>query len=379
VIEGTGDGMSFSTCPGNDYNSAISIFTGSDCNNLHCLIGVATRDPSCDYAGVTTAWLSQKNETYYIYVHGSALNSYGTFEIVAEEFNVIEPNEFCHQALPVLEKESFIQGSTEDATHTAPTNACGVEVINPGLWYTLNGTGYPYEIIACVRGETDIFDVSISLFSGENCGELKCVDGRTFTDQLCLTGGEGSSNTRFLQNSSSSLDSISLDSKEGTTYYVFVHGQDQSPLEDGNSTKNGIVDFDLIIRSQTPPTRAPTVNKEVEVDEFNKNNESEKNLTYLYLLLLLLLVPPLWFLGKKLWSCLPYFKDKDELDSSKPTDVDNLEEIPFQDETLPRANKIKISEHPNNGDSDDDSESGSKMESIIGSHTVPSSEWQTLD
>ena len=382
-IEGTGDGISFSTCAGNDYDSAISIFTGSDCDNLQCVTGVATLDPSCNYAGVTAAWLSQTNETYYVYVHGSALNSYGSFEVVAEEFVVVEPNEFCQQAIPVTEKESFIQGSTEDAIHAAPTNACGVEVVNPGLWYTIEGTGYPYEISACARDNTDTFDVSVSLFSGDTCGELNCVSGYTFTDEFCSTGGVGSSiNVRFLQNSSDSLGSISLDSEEGATYYVYVHGQDPSSLENGNST-TGVGDFDLIIRSLVPPTRAPTqvpttLPKEEEDDSSSKSENSSMNLNYLYLLLLLLLILlPVWFFRKKLCCCLPCFKDKDGRDTSKPADEDETQfrfgapETPFQDENLPGANKRGISEDlESDEDSDDDVENR---------EIAPPLAWQTLN
>jgi len=386
-VTGTGSSLRATTClPGTNHPTQIHVLSGS-CDSLMCISVEANNFSVCSNLDIptnsaTVNWNSEEGIEYFVLV-GSRDGSVGDFELVITEFDSVI-NDQCSDAidislngsqisgsLPVLESESFIQGSTKDATHTASTNSCdGVEDINPGLWYTLNGTGYPYEISACARDDTDLFDVSVSLFSGDNCGDLKCVSGHTFSNQPCSTGGEGSNidtSARFLQNSSISLGSIIFDSKKGAAYYVFVHGQDPSSIGDGNRTENGVRDFDLIIRSQIPPPRAPTmmptsfptVIKEVEVDEFDKNNKSEKNLKYLYLLLLLPLVIPLWFLRNILCSCLPCFKDKDELDSSKPTDADSLEEAPFQDETLPRTNEI--SEDPNNKDSDDDSKSERKM------------------
>ena len=373
LLEGTGNGMSFTTCTGNDYNSAVSIFTGSDCNNLKCLTGVATRDPSCDYAGVTAAWMSEINETYYVYVHGIAQNSYGTFEGIAKDFLVVEANEFCPQAKLVTEDEHLIQASTKNATHSAPTNTCGVDAVNPGLWYTFNGTGNTtYEISACARDDTDAFDASVSLFSGDSCGQLKCVSGYTFTDQLCSStdGEESGISSRLLQNLSTSLPSISLDSEEDMTYYIFVHGQDSTP-ESSNTTSNGVGDFDLIIRSQIPPTNAPTVmptaqgKLETDVDKTNKNENSDMDLNYLYLLLLPLLILPLGFFRKKICYCLPSFKDKEERNSTRSINVVDQEEVPFQDEAALSENKRKISHSSGSSDSSSGSDSDSDSDDAI--------------
>ena len=358
-MEGTGNGMSFSTCPGNDYSSAISVFTGSDCNDYECVTGVATGDPNCGYDGVTATWLSQTNETYYIYVHGSAPNSYGNFQFLVDEFAITESNSVCSEALPLIDNESFIQGSTENATYSAPTDTCGVEITSPGLWYTFEGTGYPFEISACksdASDDIDAFDTSISLFSGESCGELECVSGTTFPDQVCGTIDELRTITRFLQDSNSSLDSFTpgrnvVNSQEGVTYYLLLHGQDPSSSNDTNVGDN-VGSFELTVRSLAPPTvvlttvvpaaAAPNSSSPASLpaqEESSKSKKSNKNLYWL-LLLLLLLIP--------IFICcyLKCFKSKKEGDQTKePRELDS-EESPFEgDHHVTEEMEVNISEH----------------------------------
>jgi len=203
--------------------------------------------------------MSQSSETYFVYVHGSGDNSMGEFQISLVEFNVTEPNSFCNEAISLAGgSELVLQGSTENATRTPTIQTCGVENANRGLWYTFDGTGYPFEIDACKSNETDgNFDVSFSLYSGGNCGELQCVAGVTFNEQVCGRVDDQIISSRFLEpanftssNSPTSPtpDQTMIDSEAGVTYYLFVHGEGLSPVGELNVT----------IRSLAPPSAAPT-------------------------------------------------------------------------------------------------------------------------
>jgi len=247
-VEGTGRGVELSTCQSNNFDTAISVFKGSSCGDLECITGTSAEDPSCDSTGVTAAWLTESNTNYFIYVHGkSSPKNMGDFELTATEFDVIETNEFCPQANLVPADGSRIQGSTEDATHAAiHSSSCGVEVVNPGLWYRFKGNGQPFSISACAEDEED-FDVSVSVFTG-TCNDLTCVTGSTFVDNYCSTG-TAKTGRRSLQQQVSSNNDFRFMTESGQDYYVFVHGQD------------GVGDFDLYINEDTVPgfgTIAPT-------------------------------------------------------------------------------------------------------------------------
>ena len=254
-IEGTGRGVELSTCQSNifdnfdNFDTAISVFKGSSCGDLECITGTSAEDPSCDSTGVTAAWLTESNTNYFVYVHGkSSQKNMGDFELTATEFDVIETNEFCPRANLVPTDGSRIQGSTEDATHAAiHSSSCGVEVVNPGLWYVFKGNGQPFSISACAEDEDD-FDVSVSVFTG-TCDDLTCITGSTFVDNYCSTTGTAKTGRRFLQNQISSNNDFRFMTENRQDYYVFVHGQ------------NGVGDFDLYINEDTVPgygTMAPT-------------------------------------------------------------------------------------------------------------------------
>jgi len=226
TIEGTGKGVEFSTCESNNYNTAISIFKGS-CEDLECITGTQAKDPKCDNKGVTAAFHSEAGSTYYIYVHGTeSSNNIGDFKLTYEEFDVIESNEFCPKANSILPDGSRVQGSTQDATHTALQElSCGVEITNPGLWYTFKGTGQPFTIAACNQ-DVEAFNVSVSVFTG-GCENLKCITGATFFESYCSsfpTENLGN-NFRFM-------------TENLNDYHIFVHGQ------------AGVGDFDLFVRDE---------------------------------------------------------------------------------------------------------------------------------
>ncbi|KAL3924248.1 MAG: hypothetical protein SGILL_001161 [Bacillariaceae sp.] len=152
----------------------------------------------------------------------------------------------CQEATPVVTESSFISGSTVGANHTAGTAFCGANITGPGQWYALNGTGNLLEIDACNQNVADNFTVAVAVFFGTSCGELSCITGSTFADQVCVTTdlslrGRSLQQSSFLQESSSDL---SFATDVGMTYYIFVSGNDPS-LPEGSGTSTG--DFQLSV------------------------------------------------------------------------------------------------------------------------------------
>lgn len=235
-IEGTGKGVEVSTCQDNDFNSVISVFKGG-CNQLDCVAGTSAIDSKCsDGQGVATSFFGENDTKYHVYVHGKSTssNSVGDFTLSYSEFEVLEQNEFCPSASEVSTDGRRVQGSTEDATHASiPSSTCGVEITNPGLWYTFKGSGQPFQVSACSEDAGD-FDVSVSVFAGGpgGCDSLTCVTGTTFVENVCSTAQA----QRFLQ--TGSLAPFRFMTEPRQDYYLFVHGAD------------GAGDFDLFVRDE---------------------------------------------------------------------------------------------------------------------------------
>jgi len=249
-IEGTGRGVEIGTCQDNDFDSAISVFTGS-CNNLKCITGASAIDPKCtDGKGVAASFMGALDTKYQVFVHGKSGSStnMGDFAVSYTEFDVLEVNEFCPSAISVPTDGSRVRGSTEDASHASiPSTSCGVEITNPGLWYTFQGNGQPFEISACSSDEGD-FDVSVSVFAGGpvGCQSLTCLTGTTFVENVCSS----SKGRRSLQGGSSSAFRFMTENLQD--YYIFVHGTE------------GVGDFDLFVEDENvdgfgtaAPTEAP--------------------------------------------------------------------------------------------------------------------------
>ncbi|KAG7370432.1 hypothetical protein IV203_019002 [Nitzschia inconspicua] len=237
TILGDGKAMSISTCPSNDYSSAISIFQGS-CNGLECITGTAAPDPSCETGGVTATWLSQRGISYYIFVHGESPNSMGKFELLAGTFDIVTANQFCPQALVVGTDGEKISGSTDDASHPSIfTDSCGVAITSPGLWYRFVGTGYPMNTAVCSKD--DGFDVSVSVFvaddKGSSCDVLTCISGATFADSLCRDKNNGRRQRLLQTEMNLAPDSFSFLTETGRMYYIYVHG------------RNSVGDFELFV------------------------------------------------------------------------------------------------------------------------------------
>ena len=232
-IEGTGKGLAVSLCNNVGFDAAISVFTGPSCDDLKCVTGTSAIDPACDNGqGVAAAFSSESLATYYIYVHGALGSPYGMgdFGLSSTEFKILQSNEFCPDASSIATDGSQIQGSTEDATHASiPSSSCGIQIENPGLWYTFTGNGQPFEILACSEDVGD-FDTSVSVFMG-TCDELSCVTGATFTENFC---SNAQARERYLQTTGSPGFQFVTENLE--TYYLFVHGT------------GGVGDFDLFVK-----------------------------------------------------------------------------------------------------------------------------------
>lgn len=251
---GAGKGIELSTCQNNNFDTAISVFSGT-CEQPRCVAGSSADDPDCTEGnGVKTSFYAEPNTKYRVYVHGrsESANSMGDFNLNYREFDILEANEFCTGAREVPTDGTRVQGSTEDATHASiPAASCGVPITNPGLWYTFKGNGQPFEIRACSEDEGE-FDVSLSIFEGGpgGCDTLTCLTGTTFPDTVC----GATSQQRLLQGGGiSPVSEFRFMTEGGQDYYIFVHGQDGA---------QGVGDFALYIRDEMVAgfgTEAPTV------------------------------------------------------------------------------------------------------------------------
>lgn len=249
-VEGKGRGIEISTCD-SDFESAISVFKGSPCGNLYCITGAIATNRECANGskGVKASFFGEKDVNYRVYIHGESEspNNAGNFTVSYDEFDVLEANEFCPSAREIPTDGSRVQVSTEDATRASiPSSSCGVEITNPGLWYTFRGNGQPFRITACSEDNVGV-DVSVSIFAANSagCDALTCLTGRTFFENVCSTSQDRpflglvlSPNLRFM-------------TEKNKDYYIYVHGTD------------GVGDFDVFLEEENFAsfnTPAPTKN-----------------------------------------------------------------------------------------------------------------------
>ena len=99
------------------------------------------------------------------------------------------------------------QGTTIGAT-TQFMDSCGGGITQPGVWYTINGTGEIITVSTCSAGTE--MDTMVSIFSG-NCSGL-----------LCVTGNDDSVRPNCSINARASRSSWTSD--VGVIYYILVRG-----------------------------------------------------------------------------------------------------------------------------------------------------------
>jgi hypothetical protein len=131
--------VTVSTCSDNNitnFDTVISVYTGSSCDALQCLTG--DDDSACDDAlevSSTARFFGQQFVTYYVRVHGYA-QSEGDFELTVEESEIIDSgiNDFCSDSNPVfLVGGAVVTGSLNGAqNYTA--ESCTSVISDIGLW-----------------------------------------------------------------------------------------------------------------------------------------------------------------------------------------------------------------------------------------------------
>ncbi|QIE58378.1 T9SS type A sorting domain-containing protein [Rasiella rasia] len=196
---GTLELVTVSLCNGGtDYDSVLRVFDNCDLSNE-----IVMND---DFCGTQSElqFVSDGTSTYYIMVEGNNVAS-GNFSmnITCEE---LPENDFCSGALPINCGET-LAGSTSEATiDTAPT--CVEDITAPGVWYVFEDTSgliTNYTLSLCDGGTT--FDSKITVYTGD-CGALVCeIDN----DDSCGLQSE-----------------VSFQGDGNTTYYILVHGFDDS-------------------------------------------------------------------------------------------------------------------------------------------------------
>ena len=199
-LEGTGEIVQ--AILSGEYDTQITIFTGSSCGELSCLTG---NDQAPFSEGSSEiVWRTMPEIAYYILVHGYNMEI-GDFELAVK---AIEPpsNDICRGAIE-LEVGDIVPGSTrlasleyEDVEDSCGSAFGGVQSA-PGVWYTVAGEAPTLQ--ATVKAS---YDVQMSVYSGPECDNLVCVDG---------TEGEDPSYTE---------GQVAWDTEDGGTYYILIHG-----------------------------------------------------------------------------------------------------------------------------------------------------------
>jgi hypothetical protein len=82
AVVGTGATLQATTCaPRTDFDTAIQVFVGDDCNALQCVVnGGSTVDDSCRFTEASAVTFDTENDVvYYIHVFGRTADDVGTF------------------------------------------------------------------------------------------------------------------------------------------------------------------------------------------------------------------------------------------------------------------------------------------------------------
>jgi hypothetical protein len=193
-ITGNGQQITLSTCPDEQYDTKLNVYTGS-CGALVCVAG--NDDANGDVFCSTVSFASESGTDYLVLVQGYDGDT-GPFTLTASCEGITL--DVCQGALPITCNQTYT-GSTESATPDAAP-FCETGITAPGVWYSFVGTGQQTVISTCPDEQ---FDTKLNVYSGP-CDAL-----------ICATGNDDAAEGVFCSTATFVADA-------GTTYYVLVQG-----------------------------------------------------------------------------------------------------------------------------------------------------------
>jgi hypothetical protein len=199
--------MVASTCVEITNFEARIDLVGGDCTATKCM---GVRDSACGN-GYRNIWQSTLDDVYFLFIY-KTINVPGTlFGLAVGSFEPVG-NDVCSDAIPLPVGSSIVKGSTLNATHdeveylipSGQQGDCNLQQNSqPGVWYTITGTGET--LLASTCNELTTFASKVSVFRG-GCEAIGCVATQ---DQFC-----------------NEKESVYWDSEDGVEYLIFVHGGD---------------------------------------------------------------------------------------------------------------------------------------------------------
>lgn len=157
-----------STCDAADFDTRITLYSGTDCDDLQC---VATFDDGANCSDGTTdfTFAGADGESYWLLVHGYN-GSVGDFTVLMEcEDLELAENGLCDDALDIdcgdLAEGTTFGGMLPDGP------ICGQPNTGAGLWYAWEGDGS----LIYLNASSSQVTVQLTIYEGD-CSALQCVD-----------------------------------------------------------------------------------------------------------------------------------------------------------------------------------------------------------
>ena len=196
-----------------EIDTVIEIYTGKSCASV--------KEVTCKSVKERLRGVKVDAGIKYFIKVMTEYGDYGTSLILTVNPTPTAPlkNDDCINAVVVDPlKGEIISGDTFYAISENITSTASCTVYDtPGLWYKFSvPKAMRIDVSTCNAGT--IYDTSILIFSGDQCGELNCLD---FTRYNGVTGCPTHGSKK------------SFIASEGTTYYILVSGEDVS-VRSGN-------------------------------------------------------------------------------------------------------------------------------------------------
>lgn len=203
---GTGEFVTASLCDQANYDTKINIIEAIDCDSDLFCVGGNDDGPGCGGFTSEVQFFGEDGVNYFIYVNGF-LGQTGDFTL-SVSCDPPAANDLCEDAI-ALDCDSSVDGSTVFSTAADAVGDTDCEedpfsnLLGPGVWYTIEGTGGEIILSTCASAN---YDTKLDVYIGE-CGALECYAGND----------DGPGCPGFTSELQFSTDL-------GVTYFVYVSG-----------------------------------------------------------------------------------------------------------------------------------------------------------